>query len=385
MADTLEGTILFTAFEPSGDAHAEGLIRELKRRHTGVEIAALGGPRMQAAGAEILSQTATDGAMGLGGLKRIRMLLSERKRLATWMKGRKVLMHVGVDSPSANIRLMPMTRAAGVQTVQFVAPQFWAWAPWRLRHFRKVVDHVLCILPFEEQWFAERGAVAEFIGHPVVNRPIDVDAIAQARAVADLPEGTPQLLLLPGSRRSEIHANVPLLFEAFTALRSRHPEAVGVVVVANQGLVPLILAAAGGTLPQGLTLREVTDLEGVIDWADLALNTSGTVSLDLARQTCPMVAVYKMGLVSCIGSKFLLSMRDRLLPNIVAGRRIVPEFVPHLGGAQPIVEAVDALLSDPARLEQTRSDLAEVVAQFGQHQPDQEAADAIDRLLMGAT
>ena len=94
-----------------------------------------------------------------------------------------------------------------------------------------------------------------------------------------------------------------------------------------------------------------------------------------------MVAVYKIGLFSFIGSKAILTMPDRLLPNIVAGRRIVPEFVPYVGGHRPIVEAADELLSNPQRLAQVRSDLADVVARFGDHDPDRESVDAIDHLL----
>jgi lipid-A-disaccharide synthase len=160
----------------------------------------------------------------------------------------------------------------------------------------------------------------------------------------------------------------------------RHPDVAGVMLAAKEDLVPLIESTAGGGLPRGLQLR-TGELEGLIDWADLALNTSGTVSLDLARQGCPMVAVYKIGLFSFIGSKAILTMPDRLLPNIVAGRRIVPEFVPYVGGHRPIVEAADELLSNPQRLAQVRSDLADVVARFGDHDPDRESVDAIDHLL----
>ena len=380
MASDLHKTILFTAFEPSGDSHAAGVIRELSQRHPDIKIAALGGPKMAAAGAELLSSTAEDGAMGLGGLKRLKLLMEERRKLASWVDGRKLLLHVGVDSPSANIRLMPTTKAAGARTLQFVAPQFWAWAPWRLRRFRKFVDQVLCILPFEEDWFSQRGMSARFIGHPVVNRPLDETAIAHARDRLMLPDGSPRLLLLPGSRRSEVHANMPLLAGVFAELKKRHETAVGVVIAANKKLMPLIESAAGGALPTGLNLRE-GGLQGAIAWADLALNASGTVSLDLTLQQCPMVSVYRMGFVSCVGSKFILSTPHRVLPNIVAGRRIVPEFVPYMGGGRPVVEAADALLSNPDRLEQTRSDLAEVIAQFGQHDPDREAADAIDGML----
>lgn len=373
-------TILFTAFEPSGDAHAAGVVRELASRHPEIEFVALGGPHIASTGIQILSETARDGAMGLGGLKRVRSLLAERRRLRRWLEDRDLLLHVGVDSPSANIRVAPMVRGMGARTVQFVAPQFWAWAPWRLKRFRELVDRVLCILPFEEAWFGERNMWARYVGHPVVNRPLDQAAIKASRERADVPEGSSNILILPGSRRSEIIANMPLLARAFESLGRRHEGLQAVILAAREDLVPLIRERAGGRLPDGMQVR-TGELEGVIDWADLALNTSGTVSLDLARQGCPMVAVYKMGPISCFGSKFILKGPHQLLPNIIAGRGIVPEFVPHAGGHVPIVDAADRILSSPGRMEQMRSDLAEVIASFGQHDPDREAADAIDELI----
>ena len=381
MGNDARPTVLFTAFEPSGDSHAAEVIRELYRRRSDLEIVAWGGPRMAEAGATLEAVTAGDGVMGLGGLSRIRMVYRERDRIAEWMKSRRLLLHIGVDSPSANIRIAPVIHAAGVRYVQFVAPQFWAWAPWRLTRFRKLATEVLCVLPFEAEWFRQRGMRARYVGHPVVSKPLDVDAVAAERGRISVPDGAPKIVILPGSRRSEIVANMVLLVEAFEELRTRHEGTVGVIVAAKEDLQELIddtIGSSGG----GANLRvEVGNLQGYLDWADLALNASGTVSLDLARQQVPMVGVYKMGIVSWLGSKFLLSMRDRLLPNIVAARRIVPEFVPYVGGPTPIADAADALLSDPQRMEQTRDDLAEVVARFGRKDPAVEAADAIEQLI----
>ena len=372
--------ILFTAFEPSGDNHAAGIIAELRRRHPEVEIVAWGGPRMEAAGATLMASTAEDGAMGLGGLTRARMLFRERDRIRDWAAGRQLLLHVGVDSPSANVRIAPVTRAAGAPYVQFVAPQFWAWAPWRLRRFKRLASLVLCVLPFEEAWFEQRGMPARYVGHPVVSRPLDPSVVAEERARIAPPEGEPRFVLLPGSRRSEIRLNANLLVDSFTALAERHPGAVAVILAAKEDLVPLIEEQFPEGLPANVEIVR-GNLQGWFDWADFALNASGTVSLDLARQSVPMVAAYRVGAFSYHASKFALSMSDRLLPNIIAGRRIVPEFVPTMSDRRPIIEAADAILGDPEAMERTRRELNEVVASFGHHDPDIESVDAIESLL----
>jgi lipid-A-disaccharide synthase len=214
----------------------------------------------------------------------------------------------------------------------------------------------------------------------VVSRVLDAGLVADERSRIAPPEGAPRIVILPGSRRSEIHMNMQLLVDAYQTVQRRHPGAVGVILAAKDDLVPLIHES----LPAGLpgSLEVVTgNLQGWFDWADLALNASGTVSLDLARQQVPMVAAYRIGLVSFIGSKFVLSMNDRLLPNIVAGHRIVPEFVPHLNGHTPIADSADRLLSDPDAMARTRRDLKKVVELFGLHDPAVESVDAIDEIL----
>ena len=191
--------VLFTAFEPSGDAHAAPVIARLRAVRPDLEIVAWGGPRMAEAGATLVASTAEDGAMGLGGLSRARMLFRERAAMERWLEGRRLVMHVGVDSPSANIRLARISKQHGAPYVQFVAPQFWAWAPWRLRRFKRAAAKVLCVLPFEEAWFTSRGMPARYVGHPVVNEPLDAGMIAAERAALELPALDCRTLVFDGT------------------------------------------------------------------------------------------------------------------------------------------------------------------------------------------
>jgi lipid-A-disaccharide synthase len=371
---SVKGAILFTAFEPSGDAHAAPVIEAIRRRAPEVPVIAWGGPRMQAAGATVIERSADDGAMGLSAVSRIRAVRAHQAAIRRWCGQHRVAVHVPVDSPAANFPVAKWIKARGARVCHLVAPQVWAWGPWRIGKLRRCTDCVLCLLPFEETWFRQRHVPALFIGHPVINRALDGEAL-KARAV-EFPPGDPRLLLLPGSRSSEVKRNLPLLLRALFELQARFRRMNAVVVAANPELLELVRERIGTPLPSGLHLVS-GDLDAAIRWSSLALCVSGTVSLDLARHVKPMVAVYRVSPLSYVGAKLLLRTPHRLLPNILAGREIVPEFVPHMGGAAPIAKAAETLLTDQRRMRETSDALREVLAPYQGHHPDEEAADAI--------
>ena len=369
--------ILVTAFEPSGDAHAAPLIRALKARHPDQPIVALGGAKMAEAGAELLEETAADGSMGLNALGKVAAVRRSVGTIRSWLRSNRLMLHVAVDSPAANFPICKVTRRAGAKVVHLVAPQMWAWGSWRIGKLRRLTDLVLCLLPFEEAWFREREIAARFIGHPTINRPLDPDALQeQARS---LPSGGPKIAIFPGSRSHEVEANLGLLVRVYTELNHRQRGTAGLVVAANDALGMRIRRKLG-TLPPGLHVT-TGNADVAIAWCDFALNVSGTVSLDIARQAKPMVAVYKTGWISVLGAKLLLKTPFRLLPNIIAGREIVPEFIPHAGGAGPIIDAAVHLMEDSKHLAIQSEALRRALVSYEGHVPEEEAADAIDELL----
>ena len=373
--------MLFTAFEPSGDAHAAPVIAELRRRRPELRIHAWGGPRMEEAGAEIVERTSEDGVMGAGGLLKIAEMKRTIDRIDAWAGRQAVGLHVPVDSPSANFPICKRLRRRGTRTIHLIAPKVWAWGRWRVRRLVKHSDHVLCIIPFEEAWFQERGVDATYIGHPVMAKPLDEERLAAGRR--ELPSGSPKILVLPGSRSGEIRANLRPQLQAFAAVRASMPEATAVIVAANDRIAATI-RRLNPSLPDGVTLRE-GGLEATISWADLAFATSGTVSLDLTRQDCPMIGSYAIPLWQMIIATIVVRTPFKLLPNIVAGREIVPEFVPYLAsrGSSPIIEAAMPLLTDPDAMAVMRRDLAAARRDFGDLDPGRAAADRILGLVDG--
>ncbi|MGA0285401.1 MAG: lipid-A-disaccharide synthase [Phycisphaerales bacterium] len=378
------GAILFTAFEPSGDAHAAPVVARLRELAPDRPIYAWGGARMAEAGAEVVEQTAGDGVIALPSAGRIRRFMGEMRRIETFAARNRVVLHIPVDSPAANTPLAKRLRASGSRVVNLVAPQYWAWGPWRRRKLQAITDLVLCLLPFEEAWFRERGIPAKFVGHPVINRSLDRPDLE--RRAAELPRGRPRLLILPGSRSKEIRSNLSFLLGAFSELQARHRGMSGIVAAASREIAEEI-RRRHPSMPTGLHVINVgagdgnAMLDASILWSDVALTVSGTVSLDVARQARPMVGIYRTGPLGVLVGNVMLTIPDRLLPNILAGERIVPEFVPYCGGVGKVVDAVESYLKDSRVAAETQASLKRVLSTFSGHDFAQESAEAILELL----
>lgn len=373
-----EPTILFTAFEPSGDDHAAAVISSLKRDYPNLKIQAWGGPKMEAAGATIIARTGDDAVMGMPGLAKIREHKRINADIEEWVAANPIAVHVPVDSPAANFPVCALTKKAGAKVVHLVAPQLWAWGPWRINKLRRLTDHVLCVLPFEEDWFRERGVKATFIGHPLFDHAPDTQTLDDT--IADWPSGSPRVALMPGSRPSEMRANFALLVSAYIRLEREHPGMRGVIAATRPEVEPVLRKLAQDAdliWPESLDIR-FGSTDAVVRWAELALVVSGTVTLQIARQRRPMVIVYKSSrLLWSLIARWVIRTPFFTLPNLVAGREIVPELVPHFTGSDPIADRAVAILEDPQSAESVRRDLAQIAEKFEGHHAADEAAAVI--------
>lgn len=373
--------ILFTAFEPSGDEHAAHVIAELRRRRPDLPIYAWGGRRMQAAGARLVERTGDDAVMGLPGLAKIREHARINDQVARFLADHPVAVHVPVDSPAANFPLCKIARRAGCRVVHLVAPQIWAWGRWRIHKLRRLTDLVLCLLPFEERFFLRRRVPARFIGHVLFDQPLDEPALD--RVAASFPAGPIRLAFMPGSRPAEFRRNLPLILDVYRALRARYPDAVGVIAATTTAVEDELrrLAARHGGWPEGLD-STAGNADAAIRWCTLALVKSGTVTLQVARQLRPMVIFYKHSnpLFYYALSRIVLSTRRFSLPNVIAARTVVPEFVPHFGGPEPIIHAATQLIDDPAARCRQQADLAHILSCFEGRRASALAADAIEEI-----
>jgi lipid-A-disaccharide synthase len=367
--------LLFSSFEPSGDALAADTIAALRRRDPDMKVYALGGPKMEAAGAVLLEHTTQHGSMFLETLVQAWSHHRRLGRLRKWLGDHPIRGLVPVDSPAANWSICRVVRRArpSAKIVHLVAPQLWAWAPWRIRRLRRLTDHVLCLLPFEQQWLAERGVKATFVGHPAYEHL----GASPAPQPGDLPREHPRLALLPGSRRSEVRRNWPTMLAAFRRLAGAHPRLHGVAAALDEPAEARLREMAGDDWPQRLAVR-AGRTGHVLDWCDLALVVSGTVTLQLAARLKPMVVIYNMSRPNVWVARGLVRTRTFSLPNLIsewAGLgRAVPELIPHHGQVEPVVRSLDAILSSEEAAGRQRDLLAEIAARFGDRRFTEQAA-----------
>lgn len=376
--------MLITAFEPSGDILAARLVVKLRERRPNLEVFALGGPHLREAGATLLEETTGHATMGLGAVAEVKTLRRRVAMVKRWLAENPIDVHVPVDSPAANWSFCKLVRGAAhagrpaPKIVHLVAPQVWAWASWRVRRLRKWSDMVLCLLPFEPAWFAERGVPAVFVGHPLFER------VGESHATEAFPHGEPKLALLPGSRSGEVQKNWADMLAAFEVLRHRHPGLSVVVAASDRDRAALIRRKSpGGRLPRGVSMS-VGNASAVLDWADCAVVVSGTATLEAVSRDTPMIALYRVSpaLWHTLG-KLLVRTRTFTLPNILGEYlglgRVVPELVPFFGGHEPIVAALEPLLRDgPARRKQHEGFAVIAEAFAGQRFGDAAAAGLLD-------
>jgi lipid-A-disaccharide synthase len=376
--------LLFTAFEPSGDDHASVVIAELRRRNPDVPIYAWGGRGMEAAGAIVVERTGEDAVMGVPGLAKIIEHRRINKRIGRWMAENPIALHIPVDSPAANFPICALAKRHGIKVMHLVAPQLWAWGPWRIRKLRRLTSCVLCLLPFEEEWFLSRGVKARFIGHPLFDEPLDEAALDERAREVGL-DGEPKIAIMPGSRPGEL-ASFPILLDMFRRLRHDFPDTVGLVAATRPEVADRLREVAGahGGWPEGLDIAS-GETDAVIRWCDYAVVVSGTVTLQVARQRKPMITFYRPNrLMYHLLARWLVSTRFYTLPNLIANKKIVPELIPHFGDGEELALQVIRLMRRPGYAEDQSEELGKVVERFSGLQAGVAAADAIEESLGSA-
>jgi len=367
------------ATEASADLHAARALEELRLLRPDLAAFGMGGPKLAAAGLECLHRAEEMSVMGLAEvLPKIPVILRILGDLARAAAERRPKVALLVDSPDFNLRLAERLKKLGVKVVYYVSPTVWAWRRGRVKKIARVVDRMLCILPFEEPFYAGTGVSARFVGHPFAERALPRSAEAY-RAELQLPPRRTTVALVPGSRRSEVKRIFPAMLEAAERLRRRHPDAQFVVPVAP-GLPAAALEehlAAHRTLEVRLVPGRA---DAVVGASDAALVKSGTSVLEAALMLRPMVAVYKLSWISYWVARLLVRLTHFTLVNLLAGRAVVPELLQAQASPERMADELERLLSDPAAREEQLTGLREVRRSLGEPGAPRRVAEEVARM-----
>ncbi len=418
-------TIFLSAAEASGDLHAANLIRALRAKLPESRFVGVAGPRMAEAGCEVLADLTRRADMLLGPVLRLHHYWQTVRRVQRAVRDLRPDLCVATDSPAFNWHVAAAAKEAGSPVLHYVAPQVWAWAPWRVKKLARLTDRVACLLPFEEEYLRSRGVPATFVGHPIFD---GAPPVPQPPDLIDAWfHGTWRVALLPGSRPGEIAAHTGAALEVAKAIFRRWPKATctfalhteagaesvrqacecstGVSPVSTTGILPVESGQAcgaetaprrmGGTpMPQQAMPPQRIGIvagpnaaEEVLAHSHFAVVCSGTVTLQVARLGVPMVVFYKTGLLvramdRALGwSERFVPTKSYVLPNILAGRQIVPELVPWAGDARPLVRTVLEVMSELGHLVEMRENLRTVAGPLAVPPPGS-AAENVARIAM---
>jgi lipid-A-disaccharide synthase len=373
-------TIMLSAGEASGDVHGGTLCRALVEMAPGIRLVGMGGPRMAAAGMEVVADPTRQAVVGASeAVGRLPALYRAYRDLVARLRAERPRALVLIDFPEFNMRLGRQAHRAGVPVVYFIPPQLWAWRRGRIRQIAHRVSRVLAVFPFERALYEEAGVPVEFVGHPVLDTlPLGLER-EEARRRLQVAPGHSLVGLLPGSRREEVERLLPPMLDAarrLAAADGRRRFVLGLAPTLDRGQIDAVLerAVAVGAPP-------VQAFEGrtheVMAAADVLLVASGTATLEAALLGAPMVVCYRVSRLTELIARLRAHVSWISLPNLVAGRAIVPELLQgEVSGASLSVEAL-RLLEDAAAATAQRAAFKDLRARLGEPGVGRRAARAV--------
>lgn len=374
-------TVAILAGEASGDILGAGLIRALRARYPEARFVGIGGPEMLAEGFHSLVPMERLSVMGLVEvLGRIAELVEIRRRVREYALINRPDVFIGIDSPDFTLGLEGQLREHGIPTVHYVSPSVWAWRKRRVFKIARAVDLMLTLFPFEARFYQEHRVPVEFVGHPLADRvPLQPDQ-AGARAALGLPAAGRWVALLPGSRAGEIHYLGEVFLAAAQRLHAQCPDVrfmLPCVNAARRAQVQALLDALPAPLP--IVLVDGRSRE-VMAAADAILLASGTATLEAMLLKRPMVVAYRMSPTSFALLSRLVSVEHIALPNLLAGRALVPELIQDAATPEAMAAALRCYLDDPQAAASQQAAFLAIHEQLRRN-ADERAADAVSQLL----
>jgi len=357
--------IMISVGEASGDLHGASVATALKARCPDIELVGMGGTAMRAAGVEIIYDIADLGIIGIVEvIKNLPRLFRLRDQLVDYMAKERPDVLVVIDYPGFNMRLAKAAKELGIPVVYYISPSAWAWGRGRAKEVAQTVARVAAIFPFEADVYREAGANVTFVGHPLLDIVKPSMHKEEAYAYFQADPNRPLVLLMPGSRGQEVSQLLPVMLAACQKIREKVPNCQFFLPLAStisREMLQNIIDQFG--IPVTVSAGKNYDLMQI---ADVAIAASGTATLETSLLNVPTVIIYKVNPITYFLGKLLVKIPHIGLPNIIAGRQIVPELLQSAVTPDNIAAAALPLLTDPAARRQVLKDLAEVRAKLGE-------------------
>lgn len=373
--------ILIVTGEASGDLHGANLVKALKALRPEVTVAAMGGKALQAQGATMLYDAARLAVVGifevLAHLKDIRAAMTT---LEAHLRDRRPDLLILIDYPDFNFLLARKAKKLGIPILYYISPQVWAWRSGRVKTIRRLVDRLAVILPFEQAFYANHGMAVDFVGHPLLDTVHLSMAREQFLAKHHIPADRVVVGILPGSRRKEVAAMLPVFLATAERLQAQHGNLTFLIPLAptlsRQDLEASGLA--GCTLDVRLIEEERYDLMAA---SQAVMAASGTVTLELAILGVPMVVAYRVSALTYFLGRRLIKVKYAALANLVAGERVVEELLQHDATPEKISDAVGRLLTDGAKRDEMIAKLGQVRDRLGEPGASTRTAELVLAML----
>ncbi|MFQ6615606.1 MAG: lipid-A-disaccharide synthase [Fidelibacterota bacterium] len=312
--------VLIVAGEASGDLHGARLMGEMTRLDGNLTFFGIGGASMGRAGVELLEHVDNMAVMGFTEvLGKYPFLRTVYKRVLRECERRNPVRAILIDYPGFNLTLARRLAGTGIPVTYYIPPQVWAWREKRVKTLKEVVDQILCIFPFEERWYGERGVSATFVGHPLLDQPEETTSLDAFRHKHRLGAGIIALGLMPGSRQQEVDRHLPVMARAVRGLAEDGYEVKGVI-----GRAPGVEL---GRIEKELFSVEEDRPQLVLRFGTFGLVASGTATLEGAIFGTPCVVIYRMSAVSWEIGRRLAGVGWVALPNLIADEEIFPELL----------------------------------------------------------
>lgn len=372
---------LISAGEASGELYGAGLIEALRRRVPAAEFFGVGGQRMRDVGFETIIDAHEISVVGLAEVvTHLPRIYGEFKRLVREAKARRPDAAILIDFPDFNLRLARELHKLEIPVIYYVSPQLWAWRQGRVKQIKKYVRKMLVIFPFESEFYHKHGVEAEYVGHPLADAPLPAISREKYAAENHLDPAKTWIALLPGSRRKEFTLNFGTMLDAANQLASPDREFI-LPVASSLSRAWVEEQIRGRTQNLGnLELRLVSEARPALLHSRAAIVASGTATLETALIGTPFVMVYRVTPLSWTLGRRLVKVDRFAMPNLIAGRDIVPEFVQDDFRESTVAESVRRLLEEGPQREAMLKDLAEIGAKLhpeSSQSASEKAAEAV--------